>query len=77
MYKKPSIYIDMLKRLRHLFYCDTYKKLAKVLGVSVNLLYLWNAKDKVPDSALGLLKLIEKQQKEIQELKERKDGNKL
>lgn len=67
----------MLKKLKRLFYCDTYKELAEVLGVSVNLLYLWNAKDKVPDSALGLLKLIEKQQKEIQELERGKDGTKI
>lgn len=68
----------MLKRLKHLFYCDTYKKLAEILGISANLLYLWNAKGKVPDSVSGLLKLIESQQEEIQRLKkERSDETKI
>lgn len=64
----------MLKKLKSLFYCDTYKELAEILGIRVDLLYLWNAKGKVPDSVSGLLKLIETQQKEIQKLKEEKDG---
>lgn len=62
----------MVKRLRRLFGFEEYQELAKFLGVQTECLYRWKRKG-TPGNINGLLKVIERQQKEIQKLQEEKN----
>lgn len=58
----------MIKKLRRLFGFEEYRELAELLGVKPEALYRWKRQG-TPDNISGLLKVIERQQKEIQNLK--------
>jgi len=62
--------MKLLKNLKLLFKCDDYKEIAAILGVKPRTVYFWKYHG-LPSNVQGLLKLIEKQQKELIELKEK------
>ncbi len=63
----------ILKKLKFLFECDTFKELAERLGVKAETCYHWK-RNGVPGHIEPLLKVIRKQQEEILKLKEGDDA---